>query len=115
VNRLLQIDKLEELYLNARTGGLLCCDLMRALDIELKVTPEDLKKIPASGAVIAVSNHPFGLLDGALLASLLTSVRPDVRVLTNHMLGELPELAHMGIFIDPFDRPESRMARTAAP
>jgi putative hemolysin len=114
VNRLLQIDKLEELYLNARTGGLLCCDLMRALDIELKVTPEDLKKIPASGAVIAVSNHPFGLLDGALLASLLTSVRPDVRVLTNHMLGELPELAHMGIFIDPFDRPESRMANGRA-
>ena len=114
VNRFLQIDKLERLYLESRSGGLLCCDLMRALDIELKVAPEDIKKIPASGPVIAVANHPFGLLDGALLASLLTSVRPDVRVLTNHLLGYLPELSRMGIFIDPFDRPESRMANGRA-
>ncbi len=114
VNRLLQIDKLERLYLDSRSGGLLCCDLMRALDIELKIAPEDLKKIPAAGPVIAVANHPFGLLDGALLASLLTSVRPDVRVLTNHMLGDVPELSRMGIFIDPFDRPESRMANGRA-
>lgn len=114
MNRLLQIDKLQELYLSARSGGLLCCDLMRALDIELMVTPEDLKKIPASGPLIAVANHPFGLLDGALLASLLSGVRADVRVLTNHMLGDLPELSRMGIFIDPFDRPESRMANGRA-
>ena len=114
VNRFLQIDKLERLYLHARSGGLLCCDLMRALDIEMKVTPEDLKKIPVAGPVIAVSNHPFGLLDGALLASLLSSVRSDVRVLTNHMLGDLPELSRMGIFIDPFDCPESRMANGRA-
>jgi putative hemolysin len=30
------------------------------------------------------------------------------------MLGDLPELSRMGIFIDPFDRPESRMANGRA-
>ncbi len=102
------------MYLDSRSTGLLCCDLLRALDIELKVAPDDLRKILASGPVIAVANHPFGLLDGALLASLLTSVRPDVRVLTNYMLGDLPELSRMGIFIDPFDRPESRISNGRA-
>jgi putative hemolysin len=114
VNRLLQIDKLEQLYLEARSEGLLCCDLIRTLEIEVQVTPEDLKKIPVSGPVIAVSNHPFGILDGVLLAAVLSGVRSDVRVLTSRMLGDLPELSRMGIFIDPFERPESRMANGRA-
>lgn len=114
MNRLLKIDKLSELYGTARSDRPLHTDILRELGIEAKVSPEDLKKIPATGAVIAVSNHPFGLLDGMLLSTLLTSVRPDVRVLTNHMLGDLPELAKLGIFIDPFERPESRLANGRA-
>jgi len=100
MNRLLKIDRLSELYETARSDRPLHTDILRELGIEAKVSPEDLKKIPATGAVVAVSNHPFGLLDGMLLSTLLTSVRPDVRVLTNHMLGDLPELAKLGIFID---------------
>jgi putative hemolysin len=114
MHRLLKIDKLSELYETARSDRPLHTDILRELQIEAKVTPEDLKKIPASGPVIAVSNHPFGLLDGMLLSTLLSSVRPDLRVLTNHMLGDLPELARLGIFIDPFDRPESRLANGRA-
>jgi putative hemolysin len=114
MDRLLKIDKLSELYETARSDRPLHTDILRELQIEAKVTPEDLKKIPASGPVIAVSNHPFGLLDGMLLSTLLSNVRPDLRVLTNHMLGELPELAKLGIFIDPFDRPESRAANGRA-
>jgi putative hemolysin len=114
MNRLLKIDKLSELYETARSDRPLHTDILRELGIEAKVTPEDLKKIPVTGAVIAVSNHPFGLLDGMLLSTLLTGMRPDVRVLTNHMLGDLPELAKLGIFIDPFERPESRLANGRA-
>jgi putative hemolysin len=114
MSRLLQMDKLSELYETARSERPLHTDILRELQIEAKVSPEDVKKIPATGAVIAVSNHPFGLLDGMLLSTLLTGVRPDVRVLTNHMLGDLPELAKLGIFIDPFERPESRLANGRA-
>jgi putative hemolysin len=114
MHRLLKIDKLSDLYETARSERPLHDDILRELQIESKVSPEDLKKIPASGPVIAVSNHPFGLLDGMLLSTLLSRVRPDLRVLTNHMLGELPELARLGIFIDPFDRPESRLANGRA-
>ncbi len=110
VNKLLQIDKLERLYESARAGGEFCRELLDELHVDLRVSDSDLERIPSSGPVIAVSNHPFGLLDGAILCELLTRVRPDIRILTNHMLGELPEIARYAIFIDPFDRPESRAA-----
>jgi putative hemolysin len=114
IARLLKIDQLSALYETARSDRPLHTDVLRELRIESKITPEDLKKIPTTGAVIAVSNHPFGLLDGMLLSTVLSGVRPDLRVLTNHMLGGLPELAKLGIFIDPFDRPESRLANGRA-
>jgi putative hemolysin len=109
-NRLLQIDKLEKLYESARTGGDFSRDLLAELGVDVQVAQSDLDKIPKTGPVIAVANHPFGLLDGAIMADLLTRVRPDLRVLTNHLLGAVPEIARYGIFIDPFDRPESRAA-----
>lgn len=108
VHRLLQIDKLEQLYEHARGGGEISAELLRFLNVRVETSPADLEKIPVSGPAIAVSNHPFGLLDGAILADLLTRVRPDVKILVNRMLGEIPELAGMCIFIDPFDRPEDR-------
>jgi putative hemolysin len=108
------MDKLEALYHNVRTGPSLAGQLMRELNIRIEITPEDTKKIPTSGPVLAVSNHPFGLLDGALLTSLLTRVRSDVRVLTNRVLRELPELGETSIFIDPFERTETRIANGRA-
>ena len=79
--------------------------LLDDLQVRVDVRPSDFEKIPRSGAVVAVSNHPFGILDGVMLADLLTRARPDVRILTNQLLGELPELARICFFIDPFDRP----------
>jgi putative hemolysin len=108
VNRLFQIDKLERLYEHARSERPLAGDLLNELDVTINVSAEDLIKIPSAGPAIAVSNHPFGILDGMILADLFSRVRPDARILTNHLLGELPELAPVCIFIDPFDRPESR-------
>ena len=70
----------------------------------MNVTPADFEKIPTAGAVVALSNHPFGILDGVMLADLLMGVRSDVLILTNQLLGELPELARICIFIDPFER-----------
>jgi putative hemolysin len=54
------------------------------------------------GPVVVVANHPFGVLDGAVLAVLLTRVRPDVKLMTNYLLRDVPELARHCIFVDPF-------------
>jgi putative hemolysin len=70
--------------------------------VELRVDAADTARIPATGPVVVVANHPFGMLDGAVLAVLLTRVRPDVKVMTNYLLRDVPELAQHCIFVDPF-------------
>jgi putative hemolysin len=111
VNRLLRIDQLETLY--ARTCGQgFVRGLLTDLNVQINISPSDRQKIPTTGAVVAVSNHPFGILDGVMLADLLTQVRPDVKILTNQLLGDLPELARLCIFIDLADRPETRAANS---
>ncbi len=114
VNHFLQIDRLEALYTRARAENGFVRRLLDDLEVRTNVTPADFEKIPATGPVVALSNHPFGILDGVMLADLLTRARPDVRILTNQLLGELPELAPICFFIDPFDRPESRVSNGRA-
>lgn len=114
VTRLLRIDELENLYDQARSRPAFFSGLLEELNVQLRVSPADLGRIPVSGPVIALSNHPFGILDGALLTELLGRVRSDVRVLTNRLLGQLPELEPFCIFIDPFERQESRRANGRA-
>jgi putative hemolysin len=114
VNKLLKIDQLERLYDNAKVGTVFAAELLRELDIHVEVAPSDLEKIPKKGSVIAVANHPYGLLDGALLWDLISRVRPDVKVLTTTMLNIIPELEQSCIFIDPFERPENRIANGRA-
>ena len=114
VNHFLQIDQLEALYARAAAEQGFVRRLLDDLEVRINVAPSDMEKIPATGAVVALSNHPFGILDGVMLADLLTRARPDVRILTNQLLGALPELAPLCFFIDPFDRPESRVANGRA-
>jgi putative hemolysin len=113
LNRFLRIDELEELYQRTR-GRDFVRGLLEELDVQVKLTASDIGKIPLTGAVVAISNHPFGILDGVMLADLLTGIRPDVRILTNQLLGAIPELGERCIFIDAFGKtPNSRGLKQA--
>jgi putative hemolysin len=114
VNRLLRIDRLEDLYARTRSEQGFVRRLLDDLEVHVDVSESDFEKIPRTGPVVAVSNHPFGILDGVMLADLLTRARPDVRILTNRLLGGLQELARICFFIDPFDNAESRLANGRA-
>jgi putative hemolysin len=81
--------------------------LLAEMRVDLRVCAVDRARIPASGPVVVVSNHPYGVLDGATLTVLLTSVRPDVKVLTNFLLSDVPELQKHCIFVDPFQTDRS--------
>lgn len=81
---------------------------MRALDalaIQPICSPTEEALIPKHGPLVMASNHPHGALDGLLLASILRSARPDARILTNHLLSRIPELADLCFFVDPFGGP----------
>ena len=78
--------------------------VLRAMEIETVVDPADLARIPRTGPLVVVANHPFGGIEGALLGALLRAVRPDVKLMANFLLKVVPELREDLILVDPFDR-----------
>jgi len=102
--KFIPVDKVRKLYRRVQQSseGFGLEKLLAEMRVELRVDAADTARIPASGPVVVVANHPFGMLDGAVLAVLLTRVRPDVKVMTNYLLRDVPELARHCIFVDPF-------------
>ena len=102
--KFISLDRVRELYRQVQPSpdGFGLEGLLAAMRVELQVNAADTARIPAAGPVVVVANHPFGMLDGAMLAALLTRVRPDVKVMTNFLLRDVPELARHSIFVDPF-------------
>ena len=76
--------------------------IMSVLDARLEFNPEHLEKIPRTGAVLVVANHPFGGVEGIALNALLKQARPDVKFLVNYILNIIPELREDFIFVNPF-------------
>ena len=83
-------------------GGFRLDTLLAEMQVRLQVATADLERIPVKGPLVAVANHPFGVLDGAALGALLLRIRPDVKVMTNSLLEDIPELHEHSIFVDPF-------------
>jgi len=75
--------------------------LLRHLEVVWRATEEDLKRVPRTGPALVVANHPSGILDGAVLATILRRIRPDVRFLANEALAQIPELRELIIAVDP--------------
>src|SRR5215475_11421063 len=86
------IDRLLELFDAARSqrDGDPIANLLALLDVTFECDPEELERIPRQGPLLIAANHPFGLLEGAILAAELPKVRPDIRILTNSLLAPVP-------------------------
>jgi putative hemolysin len=102
--KFLPVDKMRDLYRRVQQSpeGFGLENLLAEMRVNLRVDAADTARIPATGPAVVVANHPFGMLDGAVLAVLLTRVRPDVKVMTNYLLRDVPELPRHCIFVDPF-------------
>jgi len=107
--KLAPVDKVRDLYRRVQQApdGFHLENLLVEMRVGLRVAEADEARIPTSGPVVVVANHPYGVLDGAILTVLLTSARPDVKVLTNFLLGDVPELRKHCIFVDPFQTDRS--------
>ncbi len=84
------------------TGQQLFEKLLEGLGVECECAPGDLHRVPRRGPVVAVANHPFGMVEGVILGSLLLRVRPDVKFLANAMLSNVPGLGEYVFPVNPF-------------
>jgi len=110
------VNKVRELYRRVRrsANGFRLETLLEEMRIALRVDASDVARVPATGPVVVVANHPFGMLDGAALAVLLMRVRPDVKMITNFLLSDAPELKQHCIFVDPFESQRSHQSNHRA-
>lgn len=107
LSRLLAVRALEQVYSRVPpglTGAEFAEALLDVLQVRVRISDLDLPRIPAGGPLVVVANHPFGGIEGIILAALLHKVRPDVKLLANYLLQGIPELSELFIFVDPFGR-----------
>jgi putative hemolysin len=81
--------------------------VLGALHVRVRCSANEFALVPERGALVVTANHPHGMLDGLVAASLLARVRPDVRLLANYVLSGIPELHDRCFFVDPFDGPHA--------
>jgi putative hemolysin len=65
---------------------------VRRLDLHIDVNEDALARLPRTGALVVVANHPFGVLDGIIICQLISRVRSDFQVLTNAVLNRAEEI-----------------------
>lgn len=105
LDHLLGIRQLNRLYEGSALKGLnkeaFAARFVDIFELKLKPLVDFSTHIPASGATIVVANHPYGGIEGVILAHLLSSTRGDVKILANQALKIIPELADFFIFTNP--------------
>lgn len=79
---------------------------IRQMGIRIDTPPEEIARIPATGPLVVVANHPSGLVDGMIMAEMVNRVRSDFRILTRSLLTGIPEVAEFMIPV-PFPHEEN--------
>ena len=107
-------NRIKRLYLRHQAAGWanegFFATAIKALSLELDYDQNQLFKLPRDGPLLVVANHPFGVLDGIIIASLIGQVRPDFLALTNAVLLRAPEMRERML---PIDFSETRDAQRA--
>jgi putative hemolysin len=78
------------------------------MGIRIDTPADEIARIPATGPVVVVANHPSGVVDGMIMAEIVNRVRPDFKILTRSLLTGIPEVEQ---FMIPVPFPHEDNAR----
>ena len=105
LDSLLGINKLRNIYLSNNLSGLpkqeFSEKLLNVLGINVIGAQGVTSKIPQEGPCIVVCNHPYGMIEGVIIAKLLTNYRKDTKVMANVGLKIFKEIEEYFIFANP--------------
>ena len=104
IERITGKKKLEKLYKNYSQEGInphnFWSDILKVLKISVINKSSNQLVIPSKKKLMVIANHPFGIIDGLILCSLVSNVRSDFKIMTHETLKFMPELEK---FILPVD------------
>lgn len=80
---------------------------LRLLRLDVRYDAARLAAVPATGPVIFVSNHPYGVLDGLIACALVHRVRPDFKIMINAVLTSPSEMQPFSLPIDFRPEPDA--------
>lgn len=81
---------------------------IRHMGIRIETPAEEIARIPKTGPLVVVANHPSGLVDGMVMAEMVNRVRSDFKILTRSLLTGIPEVEE---FMIPVPFPHEDNAR----
>lgn len=74
------------------TGQVFFTKALNYMGIEVRTVDAQVARIPATGPLVVVANHPHGLVDGLVMGELIGRVRTDYKILTRSLLTGIPEI-----------------------
>lgn len=81
---------------------------IRALGVSADLDAGALEQMPETGGVLVVANHPFGIVDGLLVAAMAATRRRDVRLMVHSLLCQPPEAREALLPVDFAETAEAR-------
>ena len=113
LNKILKFNRLDRYYqqIEAQDSCEFIDKVLELLNINVELENKFLERIPKSGPVMVVSNHPFGGIDGLILLRLIKRVRPDVKIMANQFLSQIEEVTQDCIYVDAFNRGNDKNRR----
>lgn len=81
---------------------------VQTLGVEAAFVSGEENAIPATGGVLVVANHPFGIIDGLLIGHLASLGRSDVKLMVHSLLAQPPEVKDSLLPVDFGGTSESR-------
>jgi putative hemolysin len=116
IDRIIGLNKLQKLYREHHFSGLdkqaFANKLLKVLGVNIKGAKEILDKIPETGRFIVVCNHPYGMVEGVIIANLLYAKRRDTKIMANIGLQAFQEIKDFFIFANPL-KPKSALNSAA--
>ncbi len=106
IMKLLKLEKVNEVYDHSAdyVGNQFIDQILTEIGVEYEVSEESLQNIPKDEPFIAIANHPYGGIDGLMLMSIFTRVRPDFKVMANYLLQQIPQLKDNIVSVNPFEK-----------
>lgn len=105
IDRVLGFHKLKKLFdqydLKGLEKGSFVKRSLEMLQVSYEINNGALSKIPDQGPLIIVSNHPYGGIEGIILADFLHGIRKDIKFMANSGLSLIKEMNDFFIFTNP--------------